>query len=217
MVFASVPKKISFLYYSLFFITPLLMAPFTSELFEFNKLIFIYGITLGVVFFWLLKKVLDQKIIIKKTPFDIPILLFLASQILSTLFSIDKHTSFYGYYGRFNGGLISIISYVVLFFVFVSFQSAAKQILEKILKISLYSSLIVIVWGLTGKLGVDFSCLIFVGQLGNNCWTDQFRPAERMFSTLGQPNWLGAYLAINFFIAIYFFLANILNNEGKNN
>jgi len=189
------------------------MAPFTSELFEFNKLIFIYGITLGVVFFWLLKKVLDQKIIIKKTPFDIPILLFLASQILSTLFSIDKHTSFYGYYGRFNGGLISIISYVVLFFVFVSFQSAAKQILEKILKISLYSSLIVIVWGLTGKLGVDFSCLIFVGQLGNNCWTDQFRPAERMFSTLGQPNWLGAYLAINFFIGAYFLLKKIIANN----
>ena len=206
-------KIISFLYYSLFFITPLLMAPFTSELFEFNKLIFIYGITLGVVFFWLLKKVLDQKIIIKKTPFDIPILLFLASQILSTLFSIDKHTSFYGYYGRFNGGLISIISYVVLFFVFVSFQSAAKQILEKILKISLYSSLIVIVWGLTGKLGVDFSCLIFVGQLGNNCWTDQFRPAERMFSTLGQPNWLGAYLAINFFIGAYFLLKKIIANN----
>ena len=95
-------RIINYLYSSLFFITPLVMAPFTSELFEFNKLIFIYFITLGIIFFWVLKMILYKKIIIKKTPFDIPILFFFTSQVLSTIFSIDLHTSLFGYYGRFK-------------------------------------------------------------------------------------------------------------------
>jgi len=200
-------KIIIFLYYVLLFATPLVMSSYTSELFEFNKMIFIYLITALILFFWLLKMVVAKKIIIKKTPFDIPIILFLISQILSTVFSIDRHTSFFGYYGRFNGGLLSIITYIILFYGFVS-NFSLKSTVEKIFKISLFSSLLVILWGLPGKLGYDLSCFLFMGQLNNSCWTTQFKPHERMFSTLGQPNWLGAYLAINFFIAFYFYLKN---------
>lgn len=149
--------------------------------------------------------ILLKKIIIKKTYFDIPIIIFLLSEILSTIFSIDRHTSLFGYYGRFNGGLISIIVYLILFYAFVS--NIKKESLMTVLKTSLIASLLVILWGLPGKLGYDLSCFLFLGQLNNNCWTDQFRPFERMFSTLGQPNWLGAYLAINFFIAFYFFIS----------
>ncbi|OGK14608.1 hypothetical protein A3C98_00180 [Candidatus Roizmanbacteria bacterium RIFCSPHIGHO2_02_FULL_37_15] len=199
-----IDKSINFLYYLLFFITPLIMAPFTSELFEFNKMILIYLITLGILFFWSLKMILLNKIIIKKTPFDLVILFFLFSQTVATIFSIDPHTSFFGYYGRFNGGLLSILSYLILYYGFISNFSLNRQVLDKLLKFSLLSSMIVILWAIPGKFGRDMSCLLFMGQFNNSCWTDQFRPAERMFSTLGQPNWLGAYLAINFFIGTYF-------------
>lgn len=210
-------RIIRYLYYLLFLLTPLLMMPFTSELFEFNKMILIYLITVFILIFWLFKMIIAKKIIIKKTVFDIPIFLFILSQLLSTLFSIDRHTSIYGYYGRFNGGLISIFSYVLLYYGFVSnlvsLQETSRRVVSTILKISLISSTFVILWGLPGKLGHDLSCLLFLGQFNNSCWTDQFRPAERMFSTLGQPNWLGAYLAINFFIGIYFFLKNVFENK----
>src|SRR3989338_10344484 len=213
-------KIIKLLYSSLFLFTPLLMVAFTSELFEFNKLIFIYFISLTILFVWVLKMILNQKIIIKKTLFDLPILVYFFSQVLSTLFSIDPHTSLFGYYGRFNGGLLSFTAYLILYYGFVSNFSfsadTARQIVSSILKISLTSSFLVMLWGLPGKLGYDLSCYLFMGQLNNGCWTDQFRPAERMFSTLGQPNWLGAYLAINFFIAIYFFVRNFLNKEQHN-
>src|SRR3989344_3505802 len=138
-------------------------------------------------------------------------------QLLFALFCIDWHSSFFGYYGRFNGGLLSIFSYLVLFYGFIENfaenRARAGQFITGILKVSLIASLFVILWGLSGKLGFDFSCLLFTGQLSNSCWTDQFKPAERMFSTLGQPNWLGAYLAINFFIAFYFFLKNLTNQK----
>lgn len=200
-------KIILYCFYSLFLITPLIMTSITSELFEFNKMIFIYLITVIILFFWLTKMILLKKIIIKKTPFDIPILLFFLSQLLAMIFSIDRHTSIFGYYGRFNGGLLSIIAYIILFYSLVSnYWQLGEEIIFKFIKISIISSLLVILWGLPGKWGYDLTCLVFTGQLFNNCWTDQFRPAERLFSTLGQPNWLGAFLAINFFFGIYFFL-----------
>jgi len=101
------------LYLSLFFFTPLLMSPFTSELFEFNKMLFIYFIASVVLFFWLFRMILLKKIILKRTKLDLPIFIFLASQLFSTFFSLDFHTSFFGYYGRFNGGLLSIITYLI--------------------------------------------------------------------------------------------------------
>jgi len=200
------------IYYSyliLFFLTSLIMSSLTSELFEFNKMVFIYFITILIIFFWLAKMVILKKIILKKTLLDIPIFVFLLSQFFSTIFSIDFHTSFFGYYGRFNGGFLSIITYIILFYGFISNISEKKAITHifTILKISIISSIIVIFWGLPGRFGYDLSCLIFTGQWNNFCWTDQFRPAERMFSTLGQPNWLGAYLAINFFVGVYFYLS----------
>ncbi len=196
---------IATLYYTLFFLTPLIMFSLTSELFEFNKMLLIYLITSILVSLWIIKMIIQKKIIIKRTPIDIPIILFFISQILSTFFSIDKHTSFYGYYGRFNGGLLSIISYILLFYCYVSNINYKTTI--KLLKISLVSSFLVILWGIPGKFGKDFSCYLFTGQLTNSCWTNQFKPAERMFSTLGQPNWLGAYLSINFFIGLYFYFS----------
>lgn len=199
------------LYYALFFFAPLIMTSVTSELFEFNKMILIYIITTLILFVWILKMIRNRNSILKKSGFDIPLLLFTASQIVSTIFSIDRHTSFYGYYGRFNGGLLSIIAYVLLYFAFTSNPIPIK----KLLKVSLVSSFLVILWGLPGKFGYDLSCYVFMGQLNNACWTDQFHPSERMFSTLGQPNWLGAYLAINFFIGIYFLLKSIFIGKSS--
>src|SRR3990167_1778184 len=93
-----------YLYYLLFFITPFIMYSGTSELFEFNKMIYIYLITSSILCIWILRMASQGRILFKRTPFDIPIVLFFLSQLLSTLFSIDMHTSIFGYYGRFNGG-----------------------------------------------------------------------------------------------------------------
>lgn len=199
--------KIFYILYSLlFFITPLIMFDKTSELFEFNKMLFIYFITISVVTLWIFKSLIYKRIFFIKTYLDIPIILFLISQILSTYYSIDPHTSMFGYYGRFNGGLLSTFAYLTLFYGFVSNISINKKRIESILKVNLYSSFIVALWAIPDKFGVDLTCYLFTTSASLDCWTDQFKPAERAFSTLGQPNWLGAYLAINLFIALYFLL-----------
>jgi len=205
---------LKFLYGSLFFLAPLIFTSNTSELFEFNKIIFIYIMTVLISFFWLIKMIVTKKVIFRKTSLDIPIILFLISEILSTFFSIDRHTSLFGYYGRFNGGLLSIISYIILYYGFVSNSINVNFIL----KTSFFSSILVMIYGLPGKLGHDLTCF-FVSEgkiFDNSCWSTEanvFNPAERVFSTLGQPNWLGAYLAINFFIGVYFLIKNKDNTK----
>ena len=205
-----IDKIIQFFFGILFFATPLIMSKSTSELFEFNKMIFIYGSTVIIAFLWFYKMVVNKKIILKKTPLDIPIIIFFISQIVSTIFSIDKHVSIFGYYGRFNGGLLSITCYIILFYALIS----NKNDIEKLLKSIIASSLMVILWAIPGRFGYDLTCLLFTGKFNNSCWDNStlaFRPELRAFSTLGQPNWLGAYLAVVFFIGIYFLIKSKSN------
>jgi len=191
---------------ALLFFTPLIVFSQTSELFEFNKIIFIYICSI-ILFGLLIFKLTADKLKPKLSFFDILILIFLLSQILSTIFSIDRHTSIFGYYGRFNGGLVSIIAYITIY-LSIKYLFILNNV-QSLLKTSIFSSILVIFWGLPGKFGYDLSCFLFTGQLNNGCWTNQFHPDQRMFSTLGQPNWLGAYLAVNFLFGLFFFIRSI--------
>ncbi|MCL4374989.1 O-antigen ligase family protein [Patescibacteria group bacterium] len=206
-----IKRAIGFCFGALLLLTPWVMFAQTSEIFELNKIVFIYIVTTVVVALKLIQSIGRQEPpSVRPTRLDWFILVFVASQIISTIFSIDRHTSLFGYYGRFNGGLFSVISYALLYWVLMTsfYQASGRALVLRLMKISLVSSLIVILWGLPGKLGHDLSCLVFTGQFNNGCWTDQFNPAVRVFSTLGQPNWLGAYLAINLFFGLYFLVKN---------
>ncbi len=195
-------KIISYSFYLLFFLTPLFWTSLNHELFEFNKMFLVYGLTVVIVGTWLYKSIEQKSLIFKRTPLDIPLLLFLGANILSTIFSIDSHTSIWGYYSRLNGGLLSIISYLLLYWAFVSNMDAEK--VKTALKFGLASGLIISLWAVLEHFGVSPSCVILRGEFNVDCWIQ--RVQERVFATLGQPNWLAAYLAMLIFPALYFFL-----------
>jgi len=227
---------VKYSFYLLFFITPLTMWPDTYELFEFNKMWVVFGIAVFIFFLWTAKSILRGKIEIRRTPLDIPIALFLISQIISTIISIDPHVSLWGYYSRFNGGLLSIFAYIFLYYAFASnltknanervreFRENIRDFCEKgdsetsisykILLISLASGLVVTLWGLPSHFGYDLTCLVFRGELNTACWTEAFQPTVRIFSTLGQPNWLGTYLAALIPISLGFGFYKL--NESRN-
>ena len=194
-------KAIEILFYTIFLTVPLAMYPTTSELFEFNKMWLVYIYSLILLFLWGTKIIIQRRLVIRRTFFDIPLLLFLSSQLISTLFSLDIHTSFWGYYSRFNGGLLSMLCYVFLYFAF-STNILSSDKAESVKKTSrmlfaiFISGVIVALWGFPSHFGYDPTCLAFRGTFDVSCWTDAFQPRVRMFSTLGQPNWLAAFLLI---------------------
>src|SRR5258708_1482867 len=109
-------KTIEYSFYALFLLVPLVFAGNTSELFEFNKMWLTFGLTTIIMLAWLSKMVLEKKVTVQRTLLDIPLGLFLLSQIISTIFSLDQQVSWWGYYSRFNGGLLSTICYVLLYY-----------------------------------------------------------------------------------------------------
>ncbi len=165
-------------------------------------MILTYGITILIVGAWILKIINHKSLIINRTPLDIPLLLFLGANILSTIFSIDVHTSIWGYYSRSNGGLLSIISYLLLYYAFVSNMDKNKVLTT--LKFGLAAGFIISLWGILEHFGVSPSCIILREEFNASCWIQDVQ--ARVFATLGQPNWMAAYLAMLIFPALYFFL-----------
>ncbi len=190
-------------FYLLFIFTPLLFTPYNNELFEFNKMLLTYGLTVLIVSAWLWRMVDSRQLIFKKTLLDIPLLLFLASQILSTFFSIDPHTSIWGYYSRLNGGLLSIVCYLLLYWAFVS--NFDKDEALKMLRATIIGGLLVALWAIPEHFGYSPSCALLVGRWSADCWVQDVQ--SRVFATIGQPNWLAAYMGMLVFPAIYFFLS----------
>ncbi len=191
------PKRlISIFYYLLFILVPLTWLPNTSELFEFNKLILTYILTTLIVSTWLIRMIVEKKFIFKHTLLDWPILIFLISQSLSLLFSINPHTSWFGYYSRWNGGLLSLVSYSLLYWAFVSNMDSKSA--QKVISYSLISSILVSIYGTLEHFGFSISCLLTTGSFNVSCWVQDVQ--TRVFATLGQPNWLAAYIVALIFI-----------------
>lgn len=155
------------------------MSPFNYELFEFNKMMIVYALTILIVSAWLIKMVVRRQFIFRKTFWDWPLLIFFCVQFLSFLFSIDRHTSLWGYYSRFHGGLLSTIAYLLLYWAFVSNLDRAK--VKKTIQVTLISAALVAAYGIAERFGIDAEY-----------WVQDVR--NRVFSTLGQPNWLAAWL-----------------------
>jgi len=163
-------------------------------------MLLVYLATAVILVAWLLKSIKDGSFTIKRTPLDIPIALFLGANVLSTIFSIDRQISIFGYYSRWNGGLLSTISYGVLYYALVTFFN--KERLFKLLKILLASSLFVSIYGIAQHhVTIKHTNISWKG-IDEGYWAVDSQ--VRSFSTFGHPNWLAAFLLMITPFAFFF-------------
>jgi tetratricopeptide (TPR) repeat protein len=150
--------------YALVFLLPLFFLPFNYEAFEFNKQYLLFFLTTFAGISWLIKMVVfDKEVRFRKTPLDLFILAFLLIAVLSAVFSIDKTSSLYGFYGRFSDGLIGLLSCGILYFLITNNAGVGedKKIVSAggMIKALLWSSAVIIVsaylsvFGVFAKLG----------------------------------------------------------------
>ncbi len=212
MLISRLDSYIRYCFYFIFAAVPLVMFPTTSELFELNKMWLLWGVSLIILFLWASKTIFTKKFIFRRTPLDIPLAIFFLSQLVSTIFSMDPYVSFWGYYSRFNGGLLSLICYIFLYYAFASnILNRERKYTIKTIAVLFASGIVVALWGFPSHFGYDPTCLVFRHSLDVSCWTQAFQPKVRIFSTLGQPNWLAAYLAVLIPIGISFCLKYLLD------
>lgn len=181
----------------LFLVTPMIVLPWTSELFEIPKMMFVYFITLLIAIVWLMHWPLGKRLPWRRTPLDAPILIFLFTQILATVYSIHPYTSVWGWYSRLHGGLASTLVYIFLFYIFVAVIT--REQVRLLVKLITWGGLAVAVYGILQHFGID-----------EHLWVQDVR--HRVFATLGQPNWLAAW-AVIILPFTYLPLANKVKSE----
>ncbi len=188
-------KIIVWTLYLLSIFIPLTFTIYNSELFEFPKFILLLSGTLVITIAWAIHIAVshDWKVWRSDTPSTLrfmhwSILAVLATQTLATIFSINPYTSFWGYYSRFHQGLLTTICYTIIYFAAVKWLD--KKSTHKIIKISIGTAFLVSMYAITERFGIDKSL-----------WVQDV--VNRPFSTLGQPNWLAAYVIPNYFLALY--------------
>lgn len=186
----------------LLIVTPFVFTGVNEELFEFNKILLVYGGTTLIVSCWLVRMIAQKKIIFRRSFLDLPLLAFLFTQLISTFFSIHPRTSVFGYYTRFHGGFLSTLTYCLLFWALVS-NASFKQ-LKALLVSAVLAAVGVSLYAIPERLGVSPSCMILRQKFDTNCWKQDVR--SRVFATFGQPNWLAAYLAMILPLAAGFYL-----------
>lgn len=86
----------------------------------FEKQIYFYFWTLLGLVAWASKGVLTESLKVRRTPLDIPILLFFISYLLSFAFSVDRWHSFWGFFGDPSRGLMSITAIIIFYYLFLS-------------------------------------------------------------------------------------------------
>lgn len=183
----------------LIFTTPFIFTWFNQELFEFNKMLFVYIVSTVIVGLWLGRCLVRKQCLWQKRTHNYVLLFFLASQLLATLFSIHQRTSIFGYYTRFNGGLLSVFTYASLFFA-AQYNLHKKQLLT-LLKNLLFAALLISIYAIPEHFGHSMSCLIVTSKFNVACWVQDVQ--NRVFATFGQPNWLASFLLMTIPLAIW--------------
>lgn len=186
-------------------VTPLLFTTQNTELYEVPKMLFVYFFAIIIFFSTLAKFALEGKILVPGLWSLVTLVLFALIQVASTFTSIDKFTSVFGYPSRLNGGLLSQFAYLAIFF--CALVNLSKLQSQKLLTAIVIAAFAVSIWGIPGHFGRDPSCFVLVHRLTSDCWQEDFNPKIRIFSTMGQPNWLAQYLVLIIPLALAFLLS----------
>lgn len=170
---------------------PLLMTFSTTEIFEFPKTIFLYLSAITILLLWAIQFRQKEKTNLNFKPVFSGILFFLLSTTLSSIIALDPTTAVFGYYSRFSDGLLATVAFCLIFLAFVN--QTTSYFYQRLFKALALTTTVICLYALLQKMGID-----------DNLWNQIAK--ERVFSTLGQPNWLAAYLVAFLPLQIAFLL-----------
>jgi ABC-type multidrug transport system fused ATPase/permease subunit len=143
-MFLSITNRIIHILFSiLILLTPLIFTANTTELFEFPKMFFVYLLGTTIIFVFLLQRVVIwQSIKFSNTA----VLAFVGAYIVTSISSMHKFTSVWGYFTRWNGGLVSILVFFGMYLTLIN--TLNKKAFEKFTNLFLITLLPVSSMGL---------------------------------------------------------------------
>lgn len=138
----------------LFFGVPVFFTGLTFQGIAFEKQLFFSLCLLVGLVAWVSKGVMTGEMRIRRTPLDIPILLFWLFSIVATVFSVDRWHSFWGFFGDPSRGFISITALVLAYFFILSHYTERRRNL--MLGAFLAAGVMVVVWSFLVVMQIRF-------------------------------------------------------------
>jgi tetratricopeptide (TPR) repeat protein len=139
---------------ALFFGLPIFFTGFTLQGIALEKQVYFYfWLLLGLVA-WASKGVITGDLRIRRTPLDIPILLFVVFYGLDIFFSVDKWHSFFGFFGDPSRGFLSVLGLALAYFLLLSHFTWKRFLL--MFGGFVVSGMIVILWSVLVLMNVHF-------------------------------------------------------------
>jgi len=174
-------------------VVPLIFYTFTHDVFEFNKLTAFRLFVLMALMAFMTKLLLVGGGRLRPSPLWPPILLVGVTSLLSTIWSNNHLTSVFGVYEDFEG-ILTIVNYILLWFL-VHHYVRSLQDIRKFLIMVVLAGFFAGGYGLAQNFGIDFIA-----------WNPHTYTASRLFGSLGNPNFLAAYLLMSLPITMMLFL-----------
>jgi len=160
------------------FVLPLAYSPSTYDRYIVPKLLVARLLVIGLLFLFLLRGFVARSLVVKRTPLDLPLLAFVASAVLSTVFAYNQNVAVFGIYSRYDG-LLTILTYAALFWLAVQALDGPADARK-------------LLWVLMAG-GYLVAAIAIVQSVTDSLQQGVFVPAS---GTLGQKNVLGAFLAL---------------------
>ncbi|MFH1826375.1 MAG: O-antigen ligase family protein [bacterium] len=150
----------------------------------------VFGVLLLSV--WSLKLIITRQHRFVRTILDWPVACFLLGTTVATLTSVHVYTSFAGFYGRYEG-LSSWYLFAIFFFVVTNYIHSFEQ-LKRIVVMVMSASTVMAVYSIIQRH--EWDPYMWGGVI---TW-------QRVIGTIGQPNFLAAYMLMAFFLLLALFM-----------
>lgn len=139
---------------ALFFGFPIFFTGMTFQGIAFEKqLYFYFWLLIGLVS-WVSKGVMHGELRIRRTPLDIPILLFVVGYGIAAAFSIDRWHSIWGMFGDPSRGFLSIVALALSYYLIVSHFTPRR--FHLMFGSLVVSSFLAVIWSVLAIMGVRF-------------------------------------------------------------
>jgi len=160
------------------FLLPLAYWLGTYDRYVLPKLLLARVLVIGLLIVFITRAFVSGSLTIKRTPLDLPLLAFVISALLSTVYAYNQNVAVFGTYSRYDG-LLTIVMYAALFWLSVQTLSGPGEA-RTLIRILLASGYLVAV-------------IAILQSITDSTTQGALVPA---FGTLGQKNVLGAFLAM---------------------
>jgi len=155
--------------YLLVFLLPILFLPWTANVLDFNKQALLIILVFASLFAWILKSLISGKVSFNFSLVHIPVLVLFLIYTASTIFSLWRYGSFWGWPQVSSESLLSLLCLLLLYFLVVNIFE--KKEIFYLIALLIFSGFLAMLYGTLQLFGkflfpIDFTKAVSFNTIG---------------------------------------------------